>query len=287
MPDVEFRSSLLELIERDEVLMAPGIYDGLSARIAASLGFDAFYLSGFSVAGTAFGVPDIGLVTGTEVESAIGRIVDQLSGRPLIVDADNGYGGPANVERTVRRFERFGVACIQLEDQVSPKRCGHMDGKEIVSMDEAVQRIRTAALARASRDTLIMARTDAIATDGLDEALRRGEKFIDAGADILFIEAPRTIEELEKIAQSFQGTPLVINLVPGGKTPVLSPSEISELGFAIALYPVNAILGVARTLQQVYESMTHGKDLDPDARLSFEELNELLGLSEFQDRFDQ
>jgi len=166
-----------ELLERGRVLVAPGIYDGLSARIAASFGFDAYYLSGFSVAGAAFGVPDIGLVTATEVEAAIGQIIDQLPGKPLIVDADNGYGAPANVERTVRRFERLGVACIQLEDQVSPKRCGHMDGKEIVPIEEAEQRIRTANEARTAKDMLIMARTDAIATDGLDEALRRAERF--------------------------------------------------------------------------------------------------------------
>jgi 2-methylisocitrate lyase-like PEP mutase family enzyme len=276
-----------ELLERGRVLVAPGIYDGLSARIAASFGFDAYYLSGFSVAGATFGVPDIGLVTATEVESAIGQIIDQLPGRPLIVDADNGYGGPANVERTVRRFERLGVACIQLEDQVSPKRCGHMDGKEIVPIEEAEQRIRTASEARTNKDMLIMARTDAIATDGLDEALRRAERFVLAGADILFIEAPRTRDDLRKVAESFSEIPLVINLVPDGKTPMLPLDEIDDMGYAIALYPVNAILGVAKTLQRVYGDLTHGGSLDVGSRLSFSELNELLGLGEFQSRFDQ
>lgn len=277
---------LRELLSRNEVVIAPGVYDGLSARIACQAGFDALYLSGFSVAGTAFGVPDIGLVTATEVEETIARVIDQISGRPLIADADNGYGGPMNVERTVRRFEKLGVSCIQLEDQVSPKRCGHMDGKEIVPIDDAAKRIRVAVGARDSDDTLVMARTDAIATDGLDEALRRGEVFLRAGADILFIEAPRDLDEMRRISDEFSDAKLVINLVPDGKTPMIDVATTRELGYAIALYPVNAILGTAAVLQQLYGTLHEGSP-DTHARLNFDELNEVLGLSEIRDRFER
>jgi 2-methylisocitrate lyase-like PEP mutase family enzyme len=201
---------------------------------------------------------------------------------PLIADGDNGHGGPLNAARLTRAYESAGAACIQLEDQVSPKRCGHMEGKEVISRADAAAKIRAAADARSDPAFKIMARTDARATDGLDEALRRGEAFLKAGADILFIEAPRDEEELETVAQTFRGTPLVANLVEDGKTPLLAPEELEALGYRIILYPISALLAVSRRLQDVYAALLSGNQARLDAdRVRFGEYNEIVGLPEF------
>jgi 2-methylisocitrate lyase-like PEP mutase family enzyme len=201
----------------------------------------------------------------------------------LIADGDNGYGGPANVARLVRAYEQAGAQCIQLEDQLSPKRCGHMDNKEVVPVADAQARIRAAVSARSSPEFKIMARTDARATHGLDEALKRGERFVRAGADILFIEAPRSEMELRRIAESFPGVPLVANMVEEGKTPLLSPQTLSQLGYRIALYPISALLAVTRQLESAYARILMGRPIDPRERSSFAQYSEIVGKQGFED----
>jgi 2,3-dimethylmalate lyase len=275
---------LRELLNRDQLLVVPGVYDGLSARIAQQSGFDALYMSGFCVAAGVHGTPDIGLVTATEMESAIARIKDSAPATPLIADADTGYGGPLNVARTVHRFERQGVACLQLEDQVHPKRCGHMDGKQVVDREEAIERIRIAVDTRSDSETLIMARTDARATHDLKEAMIRGEHFVAAGADILFIEAPLDLDEMATIGQAFRDVPLVANLVEDGKTPWVDNQTLFDMGFNIAMFPVSAILQVARTLQAAYSAIGTGEQ--SGLRMSFNELNSTLGLDDMRELVD-
>ncbi|MCB1694195.1 MAG: isocitrate lyase/PEP mutase family protein [Pseudomonadales bacterium] len=265
------------LLAQRDVLVAPGVYDGLSATLAARAGFDVVYMSGFSVAGATYGVPDVGIIGANEMAEAADRIVRAAGTTPVIADADNGYGGPLNVARIVERYEQLGVACIQIEDQVLPKRCGHMENKQVVGRKEATARIRAAVKARQSTDFLVMARTDAAATDGLGEALRRAEDFLHAGADILFVEAPRTESDLRRIGETFAGTPLVLNLVEDGKTPWLVPETARELGFRIVLYPVTALLHAAEALSGVYEVLRAG-GAPTSARMKFGDFNQLVGL---------
>jgi 2-methylisocitrate lyase-like PEP mutase family enzyme len=195
---------------------------------------------------------------------------------PLIADGDNGYGGPRAVERLVRAYERAGAAAIQLEDQVMPKRCGHMDGKEVVAREEAVAKIEAAVAARSSKDFLVVARTDAIAVAGLDEALRRAAAFLAAGADILFVEAPRSAAELRTVADRFKGVPLVANVVEGGKTPLLGAQSLGELGYRLILYPISALLAVTKLLERAYANVGH----DGLDRTTFAEYCDIVGLSE-------
>ncbi len=257
------------------VVIAPGVYDALSARVAAKAGSKSIYMSGFGVAGSLLGVPDIGLVSATEMIERVRALSAACAPVPLIADGDNGYGGPLNVERLVRAYEQAGAAAIQLEDQVMPKRCGHMDGKEIVPLDEAVAKIKAAATSRASKDFLIIARTDALNVVSLDEALHRADAFLHAGADLLFVEAPRSEADLRAIADRFTGTPLVANMVEGGKTPLLDAKTLAEMGYRLILYPISALLAVTRVLERVYANV--GKDgLE---RASFAEYCEVVGLS--------
>jgi len=267
------------LLAQPHAVIVPGAFDALSARLAAQAGAKAVYMTGFGVAGAAFGVPDIGLVGAAEMVERVGVLSQAASPVPLIADGDNGHGGPLNAARLTAAYEQAGAQCIQLEDQVSPKRCGHMDGKEVVTLTEAASKIRAAAGARSSTRFKIMARTDARATHGLDEALRRGESFLNAGADILFIEAPQSVEELGIIARAFAGVPLVANLVEDGKTPMLSPKELGELGYKIVLYPVSALLAVARRLEGIYAALLHARATGE--RMSFDRYNEIVGLPEF------
>jgi len=201
---------------------------------------------------------------------------------PLIADGDNGHGGPLNAAQLTRAYERACAAGIQLEDQVLPKRCGHMENKDVVSRGDAAQKIRAAADARASKDFKIIARTDARATHGLDEALKRGEMFLSAGADILFVEAPQSQEELRRIAEAFRSVPLVANIVEDGKTPLMTPKEFEALGFSILLYPISALLAVTRRLETAYEALLKGerKDLDTN-RATFDHYNMIMKLPEF------
>jgi 2-methylisocitrate lyase-like PEP mutase family enzyme len=238
-------------------------------------------MTGFGVAGASFGVPDIGLVSAAEMTERVRAVAASCGDVALIADGDNGHGGPLNAARLTRAYEQAGVSCIQLEDQVFPKRCGHMENKEVVSREEAAQKIRAAAEARSTSAFKIMARTDARATHGLDEALARGEVFVKAGADILFIEAPRDEAELRKVAETFKGVPLVANIVEDGKTPLLSPPELEQIGFKIVLYPISALLAVTRRLEEVYRALLDGKRDEVDkSRVRFDEYNKIVGLPE-------
>jgi 2,3-dimethylmalate lyase len=269
------------ILRSDAITIVPGVYDALSARVARRSGAAAIYMTGFGVAGAAFGVPDIGLVGASEMSERVAAIVPACDGVPLIADGDNGHGGPLNAARLTRAYERAGAACIQLEDQVLPKRCGHMEDKEVVSRAQAAQKIRAAAEARSSKAFKIMARTDARATHGLDEALARGEAFLEAGADILFIEAPRSEEEMRRVAETFKGVPLVANLVEDGKTPLLAPGELQAMGYRLLLYPISALLSVAQRLEEVYARLLAGERAALDAgRASFAHYNAIMKLPE-------
>ena len=267
------------------VLIAPGAYDALTARIAARAGAEAVYMTGFGVAGSLLGVPDIGIVSATEMIDRVRAFAPAAAPAFLIADGDNGHGGTANVERLVRAYEQAGAACIQLEDQVLPKRCGHMDGKEVVPLDEGAAKIRAAVRARTSRDFLIMARTDARSVLGLDEAFRRADAYLSAGADLLFVEAPQSETELKAIADRFKGATLVANMVEDGKTPMLSTHDLAALGFRLVLFPITALLAAARTAERVYAGiLADGKPDGSIDRVSFTAYNDIVGLSEFLKR---
>lgn len=252
--------SLRSLLQSGFVL-APGIYDALSGLIATQAGAEAVYLSGASIAYTRFGRSDIGLVSVSEVHDTLAAITDRID-TPVIVDADTGFGNALNVQRTVRGFERAGAAAIQLEDQSFPKRCGHLDGKTLVSSQEMVGKIKAALDARQNDDTLIIARTDARAVEGLDAALDRAEMYKDAGADILFIEAPQSLEEMQMLTARFAGQiPLLANMVEGGKTPINSAKDLADLGYRIAIFPGGAVRAIAHHLQAYYGGLlAHGNN---------------------------
>jgi 2-methylisocitrate lyase-like PEP mutase family enzyme len=263
-------------------LVAPGVYDALSARIAAHAGAEAVYMTGFGIAGSLLGVPDIGLVSATEMTERVRALSAAAAPVPLIADGDNGHGAIANVERLVTAYEQAGAACIQLEDQVLPKRCGHLEGKEVVALEEGAAKIRAAVRARASRDFLIIARTDARAVLGLDEALRRADAYLGAGADLLFVEAPQSETELRHIAERFKGATLVANMVEDGKTPMSSTRDLAALGYRLILFPISSLLAAARTAERVYASLLAQGRPDPAIeRVSFGEYNDIVGLSRY------
>ena len=230
------RNALRELLQKPGIIMAPGVYDGISARVCEQAGFPALYLTGAGAAAGYLGEPDIGLTNASDIASVSRRIAVK-AGIPIITDADTGYGNALNVIRTVWDLEMAGSSGIQLEDQVSPKRCGHLNGKQCVSAETFAMKIKAASTEKAYPETVIIARTDARAVFGLDEALRRGEMYLNAGADVLFIEAPQSLEEIRKITETFKGVPLITNQVIGGKTPKLTAQEAEEIGYKIIIYP--------------------------------------------------
>jgi len=238
--------TLRERLQRKPILLAPGVYDALGALLAEQAGFEALYLSGAGIAYTRLGRPDIGLVSVSEVENTLANIRERVA-LPIIVDADTGYGNALNVARTVRMLERAGGEnlAIQLEDQVTPKRCGHLDGKSVVSAGEMVGKIHAALDAQQNAGTLIVARSDAVAVEGLEAALERAERYLEAGADVLFIEALRSADEMKTTLARFAGrAPLLANMVEGGKTPLLSAAELEALGYSVVIFPG----GLARAL---------------------------------------
>jgi 2-methylisocitrate lyase-like PEP mutase family enzyme len=273
-------------LRRTPILMAAGVYDALTALIAERAGFEALYVSGAGMAHTRLGRPDIGLVSLNEVVQTVALIRDRV-GVHLIVDADTGYGNALNVERTVRVLERAGANAIQLEDQDFPKRCGHLDGKAIIPAQEMVGKIKAAVDARHSAETLIIARTDAIAVEGFDRAMARAALFFEAGADVLFIEAPRERDELGRIGARFaKSVPLLANMVEGGKTPILPASELEALGFAVVIFAAGVVRAVARTAEEFYASLkAHGSTAPFRARMfDFTGLNQLIGTPEMLER---
>jgi 2-methylisocitrate lyase-like PEP mutase family enzyme len=233
---------LRELLAGGELVVAPGVYDGISASLVGQLGFDAAYMTGAGVCASAYGLPDIGLLTLTEMAERV-RTLAGLLEVPLIADADTGYGSPINVVRTVREYERAGAAAIQLEDQVFPKRCGHLSGKDVVDADVFAITLRAALDARENPDTVIVARTDARAPLGIDEAITRANQYASLGADVIFVEAPQTVEEIERIAAEVRA-PLLLNVVPGGLTPEVDHSRLAELGYRLAIHPGAALAAV-------------------------------------------
>lgn len=273
---------LRELLAGETVLV-PGAYNALVGRVLEDAGFPAIYAGGYAAAAATFALPDIGIVTGSEMAEHVSRIARAVS-VPVIADADTGYGELVNVARTVRELERAGVAAIQLEDQMFPKRCGHMEGKRVIARDEMVRKLRVALDARSDPETVIVARTDAIAVTGLDDALDRLQAYAEAGVDVLFPDAPRSIEELRAIASAI-GLPLVANMSEHGKTPLLSVGEIAELGYAIALYPSSTLFAAAQSAREIAELLRRsGTTRDElDRLMPFDELNELAGLPGWQE----
>ena len=234
------------------LITAPGVYDMISARVADGMGFQALYMTGFGVSAS-LGLPDAGLASYTEMVGRVAQIC-QGTGTPVICDADTGFGGLLNLERTVRGYEAAGAAAMQIEDQVFPKRCGHTLGRRVVPVEDMVRKIKVAVATRASADFLIVARTDARTGLGLDEALWRGEAYARAGADILFIESPESEAEMAAIGTRLN-VPLIANMVEGGRTPVLSKARLEELGYKIAIFPVTGLLAATKALERVYGTL--------------------------------
>ena len=269
------------MISRD-ILLAPGIYDALSGLIAEQAGARAVYLSGASIAYTRFGRSDVGLVSASEVHDTLAAVTDRIQ-IPVIVDADTGFGNALNVQRTIRNFERAGAAAIQIEDQSFPKRCGHLDGKTLISKDEMVGKIKAAIDARKETNTLIIARTDARGVEGLSEAIDRAQAYQEAGADILFIEAPHSIDEMKLIRKSFgEDIPLLANMVEGGKTPIKTVNDLKSLGFNIVIFPGGAVRATTFQLQQYYAGLIeNGSTLEfSDSMHNFDSLNSVIGTPE-------
>jgi 2-methylisocitrate lyase-like PEP mutase family enzyme len=273
-----FRKRLLQ----NQVVVAPGVYDPLTASLATEAGFEGLYLSGAAVAYTRLGRPDIGLVTMSEVVDTIAQVRDRVP-TPLVVDADNGYGNALNVQRTVRLFERAGATAIQLEDQSFPKRCGHMQDKSIIPATEMAGKIKAAVDARASEETVIIARTDAIAVEGFQPAIERARLYAEAGADVLFVEAPKSREQLAAVTTALGSLrPLLANMVEGGETPLSSAQDLGSLGFRLVIFPGGIVRALARTAQEYYRSLhAHGTN-EPfrNRMLDFAALNRLIGTPE-------
>jgi len=274
--------TLKQRLAQPDVLLAPGVYDALSALVAEQAGFEALYLSGASIAYTLLGRSDIGLTTATEVAHTLAHITDRVR-VPVIVDADTGFGNALNTQRTVRDFERAGAAMIQLEDQTFPKRCGHLDGKGVVPIAEMEGKLRAALDARHNADTLILARTDAVAVEGFEAALERAERYLACGVDALFIEAVRTPEQMDAACQQFaHRVPLLANMVEGGKTPVQSAQVLGQRGYKIVIFPGGTARAVVHTLQGYYASLhQHQTTLPWQAQmLDFDGLNAVIGTPE-------
>jgi 2-methylisocitrate lyase-like PEP mutase family enzyme len=277
-------SRLRDLLSGSEPVLAPGAYDCMSARLIEAAGFPVVYMSGFGTAASYLGRPDVGLLGMSEMVDQARRIVQAVQ-VPVIADADTGYGNPINVIRTVHAYEEAGVAGIHLEDQVAPKRCGHMSGKQLIPAAEMVDKLRAAVAARTSSDFTIIARSDARAVEGLEGALARGRLYQRAGADVLFIEAPESDAEIERIASSFRDIPLLFNWVEGGRTPPVSLTRLRELGFRIVIFPIGALLVASRAIADLLAVIKH--DGTPLAQLGrmvpFTEFTNFLGLPEIRE----
>ena len=280
---------LKNILVEEKTLLVPGCYDSFSAKILKQAGFRVIYMTGSGVTASTTGMPDVGLLTMTEMVNQARNIVNATD-LPLICDADHGYGNPINVIRTVREYERAGVAGIHMEDQVAPKKCGHFEGKQIVPAEEMVKKIEAAIYARENPAFLLIARTDARAIAGLDEAIDRARLYAQTGADMIFLEAPQSVTELKTISAELAGIPMLVNMVEGGKTPTLPFEDFEAMGFKIVLYPTSSIRAVAKTLQEYADHLyTHKNTQDFEDRLvSFEGRNQITGLSaikELEEKF--
>jgi 2-methylisocitrate lyase-like PEP mutase family enzyme len=268
-------------LSAEPIVVAPGVYDAFTALVATQAGFETLYVSGAAIAYTKLGRPDIGLVSMSEVAETIALIRDRI-GAHLIVDADTGYGNALNVVRTMRTFERAGASAIQLEDQDFPKRCGHLDGKGLIPADEMVGKIKAALDTRASRGTLVIARTDAVAVEGFDRAIERASLYKEAGADVLFVEAPKTREELGRVVTALPGIALMANMVEGGKTPPLPAAELEAIGFALVIFPGGIVRALAHHAAGYYASLAASGTTEPfrNQMLDFDGLNRVIGTPE-------
>lgn len=272
-------TSLKARFAQPEIVLAPGVYDALTASLGEAAGFEALYVSGASIAYTRLGRPDIGLVSMAEVAETITMIRDRIA-TPLIVDADTGYGNALNMQRTMRLFERAGANALQIEDQSFPKRCGHLADKGVIPVAEMVGKIKAATDARASEETLVIARTDAVAVEGFDKALERAHAYARAGADMLFVEAPGSAEELTRVVVELKGTlPLMANMVEGGRTPIKSAQALEALGFSLVIFPGGIVRALARAAQDFYRSLKENGTTDPfrDRMFDFDQLNAVIG----------
>ena len=273
------QSTLRNRLGKKNILVVPGVYDAFGAIMAERAGFEALYLSGASIAYTKLGSPDIGLITLNELESVVGNVCER-SALPIIVDADTGFGNALNVQRTIKLLERAGAAAIQIEDQSLPKRCGHLDGKTLVNAVEMNGKIKAALDARSNNDTVIIARTDAISVEGYDLAMERAAGFIESGADILFIEAFQNVKQIAGAVERFGNQiPLLVNMVEGGKTPMLPAEELETMGFSVVIFPGGLVRAIAHTAEQFFASLKEmGSTREYQNKMfNFEELNELLG----------
>jgi 2-methylisocitrate lyase-like PEP mutase family enzyme len=273
---------LKQLFKRDRLLVAPGCFDGLSARLVEEAGFEAAYLSGGAVA-RSMGIPDIGLVTMSEVIERAAQVVAAVK-LPVIADADTGYGNAVNLVRSVREFERTGVAAIHIEDQITPKRCGHLDGKEVIPLGEMEKKLQAALASRNDPEFLIIARTDARGVHGFDDAINRGRAFAKLGVDAIFIEAPQSEAELEEIPRALPDVPLLVNVFKGGKTPMLPVERLQQMGYRIAIYPSETQRAAIHAMRQALallkrEGTTEKMD---DALTTFKERDKVVGLDEWQ-----
>ncbi|MFF5986253.1 isocitrate lyase/PEP mutase family protein [Prauserella flavalba] len=278
------RARLRELLTAGEPLVAPGSYDALSARLIEQAGFDVVYMTGFGTTASLIGRPDVGLLSGAEMVDNASRIVAAVD-VPVIADADTGYGNAINVVRTVRAYEQAGVSGIHLEDQVMPKKCGHMSGKAVISREEMAGKLRAAVAARQDPDFVLIARTDAAAVHGLDDAIDRAKAYADAGADVLFVEAPTSEEGIERVATELRGVaPLVFNWAEGGRTPPISLQRIGELGFSLVIFPIGTLLAATAGIRSLLEVLR--AEGTPQSALpglpSFGEFTDLIGLPEIQ-----
>jgi 2-methylisocitrate lyase-like PEP mutase family enzyme len=246
-------AGLKDKLQPGKILTAPGVFDGISVRLADAMGFECLYMTGYGTVASHLGLPDAGLASYRDMVERV-RIFAGLTDTPLVADGDTGYGGLLNVDHTVKGYERAGAAAIQLEDQEFPKKCGHTPNRRVIPIDQAAAKVKVAAEARDSAEFLIIARTDARTAHGLDEALRRADAFAEAGADILFVEAPESVEEMEIIGKRFD-LPLLVNVVEGGKTPVLTAEQYADLGYQMAIYPAAGFLAVGHALQSVYGTL--------------------------------
>ena len=275
--------NLRKRFSESKILVAPGAYDAFTAKLIESSGFESVYLSGAGVSYTLLGQPDTGQVTQTQMVEKVGTVANAI-GIPLIADGDTGYGNAVNVMETVRRYEHAGAAAIQLEDQQFPKRCGHLSGKELIPADEMVGKIRAAIYARASDEFLIIARTDALGVAGLEEAILRGKKYVDAGADMLFVESPNSMEELKTVTDEFSEIPLMANMVEGGVTPLLSADELESMGYSLVIYPNSLTRRFARAGLDLLADL-HGNGTTRarlDKMMPFQELNAMLGIEDLK-----
>ena len=274
------RQAFAQRLKQPGLVVAPGVYDMVSLRLADSFGFEALYMTGFGTVASHLGLPDAGIATYTDMVSRV-KAMAGMARTPLIADGDTGYGGLLNVSHTVRGYEAAGATAIQLEDQEFPKKCGHTPGRRVIAMADMVRKIKVACDSRESRDFLIIARTDARTTLGLDEALRRAEAYAQAGADILFVESPESVEEMRTIGRSTH-LPLVANMVEGGRTPVLAQAQLEAVGYKIAIFPVTALLAATEAMRKVYASF---KQQGSSAGLAvplmpFADLTKLMGFEE-------